>query len=63
MIKILIKIKSFKKKCEDQNKDLIKKKYRFRASDMAGPAAAKERGTGYGVALMLALLEVDGFSA
>ena len=31
--------------------------------DMAGPAAAKERGTGYGVALVLALLEVDGFSA
>ena len=25
----MIKIKSFKKKCEDQNKDLIKKKYRF----------------------------------
>jgi probable aminopeptidase NPEPL1 len=31
--------------------------------DMAGPADAKERGTGYGVALVLALLEVDGFSA
>lgn len=31
--------------------------------DMAGPADAKERGTGYGVALMLALLEVDGFTA
>ena len=30
MIKMLIKIKSFKKKCEDQNKDLIKKKYRSR---------------------------------
>ena len=31
--------------------------------DMAGPADAKERGTGYGVALVLALLEVDGFTA
>ena len=30
---------------------------------MAGPAAAKERGTGYGVALVLAMLEVDGFTA
>ena len=31
--------------------------------DMAGPADAKERGTGYGVALVLAMLEVDGFTA
>jgi len=30
---------------------------------MAGPADAKERGTGYGVALVLAMLEVDGFTA
>ena len=31
--------------------------------DIAGPADAGERGTGYGVALALALLEVDGFKA
>ena len=29
MIKMLIKIKSFEKKCADQNKGLIKKKYRY----------------------------------
>lgn len=31
--------------------------------DIAGPADAGERGTGYGVALALALLDVEGFKA
>lgn len=29
--------------------------------DLAGPAFLKERGTGFGVGLALAMLEVDGF--
>jgi len=32
-------------------------------ADIAGPAHIDERGTGYGVALVLAMLEVDGFRA
>ena len=31
--------------------------------DLAGPAYIDERGTGFGVGLALALLEVDGFCA
>ncbi|KAH8044911.1 manganese ion binding protein [Aureococcus anophagefferens] len=31
--------------------------------DLAGPSTAAERGTGFGVALALALLDVDGFEA
>ena len=31
--------------------------------DLAGPSWIDERGTGYGVGLTLALLEVEGFAA
>ena len=31
--------------------------------DMAGPAVLDERATGFGVALVLGLLEVEGFGA
>ena len=31
--------------------------------DIAGPASIEERGTGFGVALVLGILEVEGFAA